>query len=232
VWKYRRPLRYWLQCGLWKMPRCGVIFIFVFHSGIVYVGSINYVRGCRCGFDYDSVGYAIICPEGLRRWKLWKRSDLPRISVRRLLFGVRLLVSPESPQRQRQILILSCSGSSIAFCATGCQSGFGKCGDSPAASTVTPSPPASSTPTAPSLTCGVEGFANDVAYYASSFNLINTTDVKTCATLCLAEPTCNSYLFNPKLGNCAYLVYSLVQGQFIATGGTNQLFWERACAQL
>jgi hypothetical protein len=142
-----------------------------------------------------------------------------------------------------KILISAYSGSTTAFCTTGCQPGFGKCGvtDSPTpsasapASTVTPSSPASSTsaaPSSPSLTCGVEGFANDVAYYASSFNLIDTADVKTCATLCLAEPTCNSYLFNPKLGNCAYLVYSLAQGQFIATGGTDQRFWERACAQL
>jgi hypothetical protein len=131
---------------------------------------------------------------------------------------------------QRHKLILTCSGSTNGFCATGCQSGFGKCDT--AASTVIPSSPASSTPTAPSVICGIEGFANNVDYYASSFNLIDTADVSTCAKLCLAEATCNSYLFNPKLGNCAYLVYSLTQGEFIATGGTDQLFWERACAQL
>jgi hypothetical protein len=77
----------------------------------------------------------------------------------------------------------------------------------------------------------VEGFANKEEYYASSFNLIDTTDVSTCATLCLAEATCMSYLFNPGLGNCAYLTYSLAQGEFIATTGTNQFFWDRACAE-
>ncbi|KAH3905036.1 hypothetical protein HBH56_226490 [Parastagonospora nodorum] len=109
-------------------------------------------------------------------------------------------------------------GSTAAFCATGCQAGFGKCD--------TPSPSPS-----PSTTCGVEGFANVEAYYASSFNLIDATDVSTCATLCLAEAECKSYLFNPKLGNCAYLMNSLEQGEFIATSGTDQLFWERACAE-
>ena len=159
------------------------------------------------------------------------------------------MVSSKFSQRWRQILILACSGSTSEFCATGCQNGFGKCdtdsvsssassaspsmpSDS-AVSTVIPSSPSStSAAPSPSYTCGVEGFANDVAYYASSFNLIDTTDVATCATLCLAEPTCMSYLFNPLLQNCAYLVFSLPQGEFIATGGTDQLFWERACAQL
>jgi hypothetical protein len=159
------------------------------------------------------------------------------------------VVSSEFLQRQRHILILTCSGSTSAFCAIGCQNGFGKCdmdpvsssaspaspsmpSDSPV-STVTPSSPSSTSATpSPSYTCGVEGFANDVAYYASSFNLIDTTGVSTCATLCLTEPTCMSYLWNPLLQNCAYLVYSLSQGEFIATAGTDQLFWERACAQL
>jgi hypothetical protein len=77
----------------------------------------------------------------------------------------------------------------------------------------------------------VEGFANNEDYYASSFNLLDTTDVALCATRCLAEPTCKSYLFNPGLGNCAYLVNSLEQGDFIATAGTNQLFWDRGCAE-
>jgi hypothetical protein len=77
----------------------------------------------------------------------------------------------------------------------------------------------------------VEGFANKAEYYASSFNLIDTPDVSTCADLCLLEPTCMSYLFNPELGNCAYLEYSLLQGEFIATPGTDQLFWDRACAE-
>jgi hypothetical protein len=109
-------------------------------------------------------------------------------------------------------------GSTAAFCATGCQSGFGKC-DTPSTSPV------------PSTTCGVEGFANVEAYYASSFNLVDATNVSTCATLCLAEAECKSYLFNPKLRNCAYLKNSLKEGEFIATSGTDQLFWERACAE-
>lgn len=108
-----------------------------------------------------------------------------------------------------------CSGSSSAFCATGCQSGFGSC----------------EAPPAPGKTCNVEGFANKAEYYASSFNLITTTDVATCATLCLAEPACMSYLFNPGLQNCAYLKESLAQGEFIATTGTNQFFWDRECAE-
>jgi hypothetical protein len=86
-------------------------------------------------------------------------------------------------------------------------------------------------PPAPGNTCGVEGFAVKSEYYASSFNLIPTADVTTCATLCLSEPTCMSYLFNPGLQNCAYLTYTLEQGEFIAEAGTNQLFWDRACAE-
>ncbi|KAI8936200.1 hypothetical protein NX059_006631 [Plenodomus lindquistii] len=106
-------------------------------------------------------------------------------------------------------------GSTSAFCTTGCQSAFGNCTAAPA----------------PGKICGVEGFANKAEYYASSFNLVDATDVSTCATLCLAEAACMSYLFNPGLGNCAYLPYTLGQGEFIAEAGTNQLFWDRACAE-
>ncbi|KAF9698169.1 hypothetical protein EKO04_003918 [Ascochyta lentis] len=106
-------------------------------------------------------------------------------------------------------------GSTSAFCGTSCQDAFGNCDMAPA----------------PGNICGVEGFANKAEYYASSFNLITTTDVSTCANLCLAEATCMSYLFNPGLQNCAYLQYTLEQGEFIATTGTNQLFWDRACAE-
>ena len=113
------------------------------------------------------------------------------------------------------MLISNRSGSTSDFCGTGCQSGFGKCDTAPA----------------PGDTCGVEGFANKAEYYASSFNLVPATDVSTCATLCLAEAACMSYLFNPGLQNCAYLQYSLSQGEFIATTGTNQFFWDRACAE-
>ncbi|KAJ8116161.1 hypothetical protein OPT61_g2355 [Boeremia exigua] len=106
-------------------------------------------------------------------------------------------------------------GSTSAFCGTGCQSGFGKC----------------DAPPAPGLTCGVKGFANKAEYYASSFNLIPTADVSTCANLCLAEAECQSYIFNVDLQNCAYLRYSLSEGEFIATDETEQLFWDRACAE-
>ncbi|KAF2998485.1 hypothetical protein E8E13_003018 [Curvularia kusanoi] len=106
-------------------------------------------------------------------------------------------------------------GASGAFCGTGCQAGFGNCDTAPA----------------PGKTCNVEGFANKAEYYASSFNLIDTTDVSTCAKLCLAEATCQSYLWNPLLGNCAYLTYSLAQGEFIADPDTDQFFWDRACAE-
>ncbi|KAJ4992476.1 Chitin deacetylase-like protein 9 [Stagonosporopsis vannaccii] len=105
-------------------------------------------------------------------------------------------------------------GGETAFCGTGCNPLFGSC---------TPTP-------APGPICGVEGFAAKEAYYASSFNLVPATDVSTCATLCLGEPQCKSYLFNPGLGNCAYLAWTLAEGDFIASA-TNQLFWDRACAE-
>jgi len=143
---------------------------------------------------------------------------MPRLFIRRLLQRLRVVVSSQCPLPLSLILTSTRSGRTAAFCATGCQAGFGKC-DVPS-----PSP-------TPSNTCGVEGFANVEAYYASSFNLIDATDVSTCATLCLAEAECKSYLFNPKLGNCAYLMNSLEQGEFIATSGTDQLFWERSCAE-
>ncbi|KAF3043417.1 hypothetical protein E8E12_006231 [Didymella heteroderae] len=106
-------------------------------------------------------------------------------------------------------------GSSSGHCGTGCQSGFGNC----------------DAPPAPGNICNVEGFANKAEYYASSYNLVDATDVSTCAALCLAEVACNSYLFNPGLQNCAYLMQSLSQGEFIAAAGTNQFFWDRACAE-
>lgn len=76
----------------------------------------------------------------------------------------------------------------------------------------------------------MEGFANKAEYYASSYNLVDAMDISTCVALCLAEAGCNSYLFNPGLGNCAYLKQSLSEGEFIAAAGTNQFFWDRACA--
>lgn len=155
------------------------------------------------------------------------------ITVWRLLFGVLMVVSCSLSYLQHQQLIFFYSGSTTAFCETGCQNGFGKCnsGAVPSSPTVSTSPSSTSAAPGPTLTCGVEGFADSTDYYASSFNLIDTSDVSTCATLCLGEPTCMSYLFNPLLQNCAYLLYSLEQGEFIAEDGTDQLFWERACAQ-
>lgn len=152
--------------------------------------------------------------------------DLSRLRVWRLLLAIRILVRPPSPRSTHPPLHLPStlhntqltipnSGRETAFCSTGCNPLFGTC---------TPTP-------APGPICGVEGFASKEAYYASSFNLIDTTDVSTCAALCLAEPECKSYLFNPLLGNCAYLPQTLAEGDFIATSTTNQLFWERACAE-
>lgn len=111
--------------------------------------------------------------------------------------------------------MFNCSGSSTGHCGTGCQAGFGKC----------------DAPPAPGKLCNVEGFANKAEYYASSFNLLDTTDVSLCATRCLAEAKCTSYLWNPLLGNCAYLTMSLSEGEFIADSSTDQFFWDRACAE-
>lgn len=144
-----------------------------------------------------------------------RRNDLFGFSIWRLLLAIWVLVSFLFTELQRRMLIHDRSGGASAFCGTGCQSGFGKCDPAPV----------------PGDICGVEGFANKAEYYASSFNLIPTADVSTCATLCLAEATCMSYLFNTDLQNCAYLTWSLSQGEFIATTGTNQLFWDRACAE-
>lgn len=202
VWNVRRPLRHKLQCSLWKL-----------WSGVIF---IDLVHDCSSNCNFGS--YTSTHSEDLRRRKLWQRSDMPRLFIRRLLQRLRMVVSSQSSLSLPLILTSTRSGSTAAFCATGCQAGFGKC------DTRSPSP-------SPSTTCGVEGFANVEAYYASSFNLIDTTDVSTCATLCLAEAVCKSYLFNPKLGNCAYLMNSLEQGEFIATSGTDQLFWERACTE-
>jgi hypothetical protein len=123
-------------------------------------------------------------------------------------------------------------GATNVHCATGCQKGFGKCNADTASISSVSAPSSTSTVPAPTRTCGVEGFANNADYYASSFNLVDATDVETCVALCLAEAACASYLFNPGLGNCAYLPWSLAEGDFIATTGTNQLFWERACADV
>ena len=114
-----------------------------------------------------------------------------------------------------QKLISNRSGSSTGHCGTGCQAGFGKC----------------DAPPAPGKLCNVEGFANKEAHYASSFNLLDTKDVSLCANLCLTEAKCTSYLWNPLLGNCAYLTMSLSEGEFIADTSTDQFFWDRACAE-
>lgn len=199
-----------MQCCFWQLQWCQLVCrtniayidldsLFVHHPDKDYLSSALTYAGC------------------LHRWPMRsnQRSDLLGIGVWRLLLTVQLLVSPLLQIQHEHRLIQNHSGSSSAFCGTGCQSGSGKC----------------DAPPAPGNTCNAEGFANKAEYYASSFNLVDATDVSTCAALCLAEAECKSYLFNPGLGNCAYLKWSLSEGEFIATTTTNQFFWDRACAQ-